>query len=71
MAIGSPTDGPIDVVQNVVLLYIMASQAKEISFLDFRLPAGFLRPAYPCPVLSKRRQGVACGVACSMAEQAV
>ena len=41
----------------------MALQAKEISFLDFlALPAGILRPAYPCPVLSKRRQGVACGV---------
>ena len=41
----------------------MALQAKEISFLDFlTLLLGILRPAYPCPILSKWLQGVACGV---------
>ena len=51
---------------------IMALQATEILFLDFLvLPVGIFRAALPCPVLSKRRQGVACGVACRIAERAV
>ena len=50
----------------------MVLQAKEILFLDFlALLLGILRPAYPCPVLSKQHQGVACGVVCSVAERAV
>ena len=52
--------------------YIMALQVKEISFRDFlALLLGILRPAYPYTVLSKRRQGVACGVVCSVAERGV
>ena len=52
--------------------YIMALQVKEISFRDFlALLLGILRPAYTCPVLSKRRKSVACGVVYSVAERAV
>ena len=35
MAVGTPTGGPNDVVQDNVLFIIMTSQAKEISLLDF------------------------------------
>ena len=35
MAVGTPTGGPNDVVQDNVLFIIMASQAKEISLPGF------------------------------------
>jgi len=72
MAVESPTGGPNDVVYNNIRYrhYGIAGDGDLIPGFPC-LPAGFLRPAYPCPVLSKRRQGVACGVACSIAERAV
>ena len=72
MAVGSPTSGPNNIVYNNILYRHYGNAATEISFLDsLALPVKILRPAYPCPVLSKQRQGVACGVACSVAERAV
>ena len=70
MAIGSPIDGPNDAVQNNVLFihYGVAGEGDLIPgfpwFVRGNLPTGTL-----CPVLSERRQGVACGVACSVAER--
>ena len=71
MAVGSPTDGPIDVVQNVVLLYIMTSQAKEISLLDFL--ACSWNPLFGVSrcCLVGTAPGVASGVACHVAERVV
>ena len=72
MAVGSPTDGPNNVVYNNIMYRHYELQATEISFLDsLALSVKILRPAYPCTVLSKRHQGVACGVACSVAVRAV
>ena len=51
--------------------YIMALQANEISFLDFlACPRGF-SDRRALPYLVETAPGVACGVACSVAEQAV
>ena len=55
MAAGTPTSGPSDAVQNIVLFIIMALQAKEI-FLWISLPAlGVSRSACLGAVLSERR----------------
>jgi hypothetical protein len=72
MAVGSPTGGPNRCSIKYILFihYGVAGEGDLIPGFPY-LPAGFLRPAYPCPVLSRRRQDVACGVACSMAERAV
>ena len=58
MAVGSPTDGPNDAVQNNVLFihYGIVGEGDFIPgfpwFVRGNLPTGAL-----CPVLSKRRQG--------------
>ena len=70
MAIGSPTDGPIDVVQNIVLLIHYGVAGK-----------GDLSSGFPCLLLESpvgvsrcclvgTAPGVASGVACHIAERA-
>ena len=72
MAVGFPTGGPNRCSTKYIMFIHYGIAGKEISFLDFlALPVGILHPGYPSPVLSKRRQGIACGVACSIAERAV
>ena len=56
MAVGSPTGGPNDEVQDNVLFIIMTLQAKEIPLLDSMPAPGILRPACPGAVLSEWRQ---------------
>ena len=70
MAVGTPTGGPNDVVQDNVLSIIMASQAKEISLLDS------IVCSWSSPFSVSRRclvgtaPGIASGVACHVAERA-
>jgi len=46
IAVGSPIDGPSDVVKITYCTDIMALQATETLFLDFlALPVGIFRPA--------------------------
>ena len=70
MAVGTPTGGPNDVVQDNVLFIIMASQAKEIPLLDSiacsrNPPSGVSRRC-----LVGAAPGIASGVACRVAERA-
>ena len=70
MAVGTPTGGPNDVVQDNILFIIMASQVKEISLLDS------IVCSWSSPFSMSRRclvgtaPGVASGVACHVAERA-
>ena len=71
MAVGTPTGGPNDTVQDNVLFIIMASQAKEISLLDSL--ACSWSPSF---IMSRRClvgtiPDVASGVACHVAEWVV
>ena len=62
MAVGSPTGGPNDVVQDNVLFIIMASQAKEISLLGVA-GEGDLSPRFHCLLLEfpvQRVQALSC-----------
>ena len=70
MAVGTPTGGPNDEVQDNVLFIIMALQAKEIPLLD-SMPA----PGNPPSGVSRRclegaAPSIASGVACHVAERA-
>ena len=56
MAVGTPTGGPNDVVQDNILFIIMASQVKEISLPNFLACSWNPRSACPGVVLSERRQ---------------
>ena len=69
MAVGSPTDGPIDVVQNNVLFIYYDVQANEISLLDFL--ACSWNPLFNVSrcCLVGTAPGVASGVACHIAER--
>ena len=71
MAVGSPTGGPNDVVQDNILFIIIASQAKEISLLD-SLACSWNPPfSMTRRCLVETAPGIACGVAYSVAERAV
>ena len=70
MAVGTPTGGPNDAVQDNVLFIIMASQAKEIFLLDSiacsrNPPSGVSRRC-----LVGTAPGIASGVACHVTERA-
>ena len=70
MAVGTPTGGPNNAVQDNVLFIIMASQAKEIPLLDSiacsrNPPSGVSRRC-----LVGAAPGIASGVACHVAERA-
>ena len=70
MAVGTPTGGPNDVVQDNVLFIFMASRAKEIFLLD-----SIARSRNPPSGVSRRclvgtAPGIASGIACHVAEQA-
>ena len=64
--------GPIDVVKSIILfIHYGVTGGEDLIpgfswFVRGNLPTGVL-----CLVLSKRRQGVTCGVACNVAERAV
>ena len=70
MAVGTPTGGPNDIVQDNILFINMASQAKEISLLDS------IVCSWSSPFSVSRRclvgtaPGIASGVACHVAERA-
>ena len=71
MAVGSPTDGPNDAVKNNVLFihYVIAGEG-DLS-LDF-LTCSWNPPlGMPRRCLVETAPGVACGVACHVAERAV
>ena len=71
MAVGTPTCGPNDVVQDDVLFIIMASPAKEISLLD-SLACSWSPPfSMPRRCLVGTAPDVGSGVACHVAERAV
>ena len=70
MAVGSPTGGPNDVVQDNVLFIIMASQAKEISLLDSIVCSWSSPLSMSRCCLVGTTPGVASGVAYHVAERA-
>ena len=71
IAVGTPTGGPNDVVQDNVLSIIMASHAKEISLPDILACSWSLPFSISRRCLVETAPGVACGVACSVTERAV
>ena len=69
MAVGSPTDGPIDVVQNIVLLIHYGIAGEGDLLLDFL--ACSWNPMFNVSrcCLVGTAPGVASGVACHVAER--
>ena len=71
MAVGTPTGGPNDVVQDNVQLIILALQAKEISLLDSIVCSWCSPFSVSRRCIVRTAPGIASGVYCHVAERAV